>query len=389
MKCVECGKEVDEKAKFCKYCGRPLEKLSNEKRCAICGALVGPDEKFCTECGAPIEIDLKTQDASEENKNVETEGKYKGHFEKGVFLIAMLIFGCTLYFSIMKEKEKEAINNLDEAVVENDVGSNSELEQITEVPLDQQPPEETGVPQKDTSEKEEALTEEAKVFEPGTRTAEETAPVEEEIPENDIPDTTRETLETVYSFMISEDYEGLYQWMLSNYMTSGLPYDIAGFEENYYQEGGVLTTIESGYGMYVGGYSVTVGEFTNGVLNGTGVRVSGPVPHRPHVRIVKGTWIEGNEMGYFEVTNRHGYVDDYDITYAGNVINGLWDGEVRMSWTQLSTGISDSAIINASYGDFPVLRQEGEKYIYAEGSTTGVYWWVDNENSLRHRSITD
>ena len=55
MKCIHCGKNVDDEARFCKYCGTRLRRT-----CAKCGAGLDEDARFCAACGAEAlaELDL-------------------------------------------------------------------------------------------------------------------------------------------------------------------------------------------------------------------------------------------------------------------------------------------------------------------------------------------
>lgn len=85
--------------------------------------------------------------------------------------------------------------------------------------------------------------------------------------------------------------------------------------------------------------------------------------HR-YYRMRKGTWDNGKLDGYFEVYCSNGYAEGYEVTYSGNVMNNYWNGDVTMSWVQVSDGSSDSGVIHAINGEFPVIRQEGEKYVY-------------------------
>lgn len=54
MICFECGKEIAEGKKFCKYCGARLE-----FKCPECGHSVDEDSLFCDECGAKLDFSSK------------------------------------------------------------------------------------------------------------------------------------------------------------------------------------------------------------------------------------------------------------------------------------------------------------------------------------------
>lgn len=50
MKCLNCGKEISETAKFCRFCGKKSETIY----CRNCGAVLEADSLFCSECGASV-----------------------------------------------------------------------------------------------------------------------------------------------------------------------------------------------------------------------------------------------------------------------------------------------------------------------------------------------
>ena len=53
MNCIHCGAEIDDDARFCLKCGKPIENDNgvNVKTCPKCGALMESDALFCTKCG--------------------------------------------------------------------------------------------------------------------------------------------------------------------------------------------------------------------------------------------------------------------------------------------------------------------------------------------------
>lgn len=55
MKCVHCGAEIKDGAKFCQACGAKQDVPTEERRfCKSCGAPLKPGAAFCTACGAKI-----------------------------------------------------------------------------------------------------------------------------------------------------------------------------------------------------------------------------------------------------------------------------------------------------------------------------------------------
>lgn len=60
MKCTNCGKEITDGQKFCKYCGAPVKIQATTdnpkvKICSKCGAPIKDGFAFCDQCGTPID----------------------------------------------------------------------------------------------------------------------------------------------------------------------------------------------------------------------------------------------------------------------------------------------------------------------------------------------
>lgn len=54
MICPTCGTNIQEGARFCSGCGRPVASATGDAlHCASCGAEMAPGEKFCSSCGTP------------------------------------------------------------------------------------------------------------------------------------------------------------------------------------------------------------------------------------------------------------------------------------------------------------------------------------------------
>ena len=58
MKCKNCGKENEDGARFCNYCGSKLE-AERIKMCTVCGTPLPEDAFFCSACGARQPEDTK------------------------------------------------------------------------------------------------------------------------------------------------------------------------------------------------------------------------------------------------------------------------------------------------------------------------------------------
>lgn len=60
-RCIKCGAELPDHAKFCNKCGAAVPEQKSEQFCSKCGAKLEEGTKFCSSCGAPVG---KTSDTS-------------------------------------------------------------------------------------------------------------------------------------------------------------------------------------------------------------------------------------------------------------------------------------------------------------------------------------
>lgn len=64
MKCPNCNNEINESAKFCKFCGTEvvgLVSFTPQRGCPECGSSVSDGAKFCRSCGAKLQFSYGTQ----------------------------------------------------------------------------------------------------------------------------------------------------------------------------------------------------------------------------------------------------------------------------------------------------------------------------------------
>lgn len=54
MKCQYCGAEMENGAKFCTKCGKPVTPPEEPVFCAGCGAKLSSNSQFCSKCGRPV-----------------------------------------------------------------------------------------------------------------------------------------------------------------------------------------------------------------------------------------------------------------------------------------------------------------------------------------------
>ncbi len=67
MKCVKCGAELAEGARFCGRCGTSIEQAGF---CSTCGAKLQPGQIFCTSCGMKLRRNNPIGNASSSSVNI-------------------------------------------------------------------------------------------------------------------------------------------------------------------------------------------------------------------------------------------------------------------------------------------------------------------------------
>lgn len=82
MKCIKCGSELVEGAKFCSKCGSKVE--SNVIFCSNCGTKLESNAKFCYNCGTPLEnigANLKADEVTDDHDLPDTSANKGGQGE--------------------------------------------------------------------------------------------------------------------------------------------------------------------------------------------------------------------------------------------------------------------------------------------------------------------
>lgn len=82
MKCTECGREIGDNPKFCKYCGTSVKQIhvsventNQTMKCKGCGAVLKEGTAFCTQCGTPVSA---TTNIPFTKENVKAKGSKVG-----------------------------------------------------------------------------------------------------------------------------------------------------------------------------------------------------------------------------------------------------------------------------------------------------------------------
>lgn len=87
MKCVSCGAELTERAKFCEKCGHAVEpEKETEQYCSVCGEKIEEGTLFCAKCGHSFkENDNNLALENAERKEDEFSDKEESAEEKAYF----------------------------------------------------------------------------------------------------------------------------------------------------------------------------------------------------------------------------------------------------------------------------------------------------------------
>lgn len=108
IKCVECGKEISDKAESCPNCGYPVYEMIAEKvdrKCEFCGELIGENELYCDACGMRVESYKKkiveNLKGIENVENKKSPKHYTGFIFAMVSLIGILLQVSRIYSGIL------------------------------------------------------------------------------------------------------------------------------------------------------------------------------------------------------------------------------------------------------------------------------------------------
>lgn len=116
IKCMECGKDISDKAKKCPYCGKtfieevPVVSIIN---CSECGTVLSETDVLCRNCGCPVE---KESNSSTEKiqevqiSSVKVGSKAKKIIVALVILLALCAVGGIGYKVYTNQKASEKYN---------------------------------------------------------------------------------------------------------------------------------------------------------------------------------------------------------------------------------------------------------------------------------------
>lgn len=123
MKCISCGKEIDTKKKYCKYCGTEIEKsieannaIAKEERdntanskkfvkCQSCGEKTYAHRNFCVHCGAPLTGENDSEDD-------EPQGQDKGLKKAGIAIVSVILLLVISATVFLFARDKVDINRI-------------------------------------------------------------------------------------------------------------------------------------------------------------------------------------------------------------------------------------------------------------------------------------
>lgn len=126
MRCQKCGNEFWPGAKFCKFCGKPVDQHDGRERnegndipqmvCPACGAKVKGGKKFCTTCGFDFSS-AKLRYAQPEASSPEpVRKKHKGpviFLVVSLVVIVMLVAAVGIYFWMNRDGDGEPSGGAD------------------------------------------------------------------------------------------------------------------------------------------------------------------------------------------------------------------------------------------------------------------------------------
>ncbi len=104
MKCKNCGRDLEDNAKFCKFCGYRVPKKNNgQVICKSCGKILDSNEKFCKFCGNKIDNNIYDFDEEDNNsllRNYEYDENNNPKSIRNKIIIAVMIAAILLMAAV-------------------------------------------------------------------------------------------------------------------------------------------------------------------------------------------------------------------------------------------------------------------------------------------------
>lgn len=214
----------------------------------------------------------------------------------------------------------------------------------------------------------------------------------------DLSETEEENLEILYNMQIiyRNMIDGNYAELFKNVRTDFIE---DANKKCFYQDGEIVSNIDSGKGMYVSKNDATtdweayVGDIENSQPDGYGVYFRCfDRADKSYYEVAKGNWTSGIANGEFEIYwSKDYFIELSAITYTGNLVNGLWHGTVNAKVDDYFDvyGENDEygelsyyyATLQADNGTWVVLYEKDSEYVIAEDDR-GWIWSFDEIEKL-------
>lgn len=199
-------------------------------------------------------------------------------------------------------------------------------------------------------------------------------------------------LTEIYNMMEAGDYSGLLTFFLTeregmespeNALLGGTEYD----SDFYFQNGDMIGNIESGTGMILSRWGVYVGEISNNQRSGSGKQfgIWNNSAEDNCYAVTTGQWQNNKANGQctYEIRYLGNPSDDY--VYTGNVTDNLFNGDMTVTWWDEDRN-QNSGVGHAENGTWNLIRQEGDKWVFAENSSGG-YCYKNSQEYLTGNGV--
>lgn len=199
-------------------------------------------------------------------------------------------------------------------------------------------------------------------------------------------------LTEIYNMMEAGDYSGLLTFFLTEREGMEAPDNalLGGSEDDfdfYFQNGDMVGNIESGTGMILSRWGIYVGEISNNQRSGSGKQFgiwSNSAENNGYT-VTTGQWQNNKANGQCTYEKRYLENPIEDIVYTGNVTDNLFNGDITFTGYYAS-GTQDTFVGHAENGTWNLIRQEGDKWIFAE-SSSGGYWYKNSQEGLAGNGV--
>lgn len=134
MKCNRCGFHNDDKAKYCKKCGKELSVVA-ERHCEYCGNQLNDQAKYCKYCGSVVEVKNSQQLKQNKPNEIDTiNTKSKSNPAIWIIIVVAIVVLIAITVIMSQKQQNSNYNSENQDLIEADNRDNTYNDIYDEMP---------------------------------------------------------------------------------------------------------------------------------------------------------------------------------------------------------------------------------------------------------------